>query len=171
MAFPPHASTVLYLHQEVIQLTTRPPDLSSADLFSGMKSNGFWTVIIPSKRYYQENPSMPASFILVPATWITQRMQPVTISNNYSLRTNIFESYNAPCKSISQTPGYMSIWRAPCCLTCVPRIDLRLSQLDLFPPSICRPRFPLCWPFYRVMSQPFIFPQTQTKTLNTCIHH
>ena len=85
---PPHAAPVLSFRQELIQLTTRPPDLSSADLFRGINSNGFWPVIITSKRYTQDKPYMTALFILVPATWMTWRMQPVPIYTSISLSTN-----------------------------------------------------------------------------------
>ena len=96
-ARPPHAAPALYFHQEVIQLTTWPPDLSSADSFRGIKPNGFWPFIMPSKRYPQYNPYMPDCFIWVPATWITWRMQPVSMSTNISLNTHLFIFYGFEC--------------------------------------------------------------------------
>ena len=89
-ARPTHASPVLSFHQEVIQLTTHPPDLSSAESFSRMNSNGFWPVIVPSKIIPREKPYMPVRFILDPATWITRRMQPITVSTNCILSNNPF---------------------------------------------------------------------------------
>ena len=68
---PPQTFLVLYFHQEVIQLTTCPPDLSSAYWFSGIKSVVFWPVIMPSKRSPLYKPSMPARFIWVPVKCIT----------------------------------------------------------------------------------------------------
>ena len=68
---PPHNVPVLSFHQEVIQLTTLPHKISSAVSFSGTKSNGFCPVIMPSKRYPQDKPSMSSCLIRVPPTWIT----------------------------------------------------------------------------------------------------
>ena len=90
---PPHNVTVLYLNQEVIQLTTRPPYRSLAVSFSGIKSNRFHPFIITPERYPWDNPSMPACFIRVTSTRITWRMQPVFIYNNRSLSTNVFRLY------------------------------------------------------------------------------
>ena len=46
---PPHTVPVLYFHQDVIQLTNRPLNLSSADLFSGIKSNVFFQSPCPPR--------------------------------------------------------------------------------------------------------------------------
>ena len=79
--FPPRINTTNY---------PPPPDLSSSDSFRGIKSNGFWPVVITSKRYPRDKPYMPAFFILVPATWMTWNMQPITIYTNLRLSTNPF---------------------------------------------------------------------------------
>ena len=92
-----HAYSVLYFHQELIQLTTRPPDLSSADSFRGMKSNGFWPVMISFKICIWDKPSIPDLFILVPTPWMTWRIHNVPISTNIILSTNPFSFLELEC--------------------------------------------------------------------------
>ena len=86
----PHASFILFLHQEIIHLTTRIHDLSSIYSFSRMNSNRFWPFTITFMRSPQDKPYMTICFILCPATSITWGMHHFPISTNRSLSTNSF---------------------------------------------------------------------------------
>eukprot|EP00956_Cyclotella_meneghiniana_P005190 scaffold6474_cov23-Cyclotella_meneghiniana.AAC.3 len=59
-------------HQDRTQDTTEPPVRVSAPSLKGRKHQGPSPPLnMPSSRSPLERPSIPASFILVPATWVT----------------------------------------------------------------------------------------------------